>query len=110
MKVHSMVNDKIADTIKDIAQAKGLGDINYDSYYFMYKIGQKISKDVIEMQVKTYVGNGCVCLIGNESLVALYLSNLQEWFKTSPVVSCKKNNDTFIIETENSFYELKERK
>lgn len=110
MIVHNLINDKTADAIKDVAQTKGLGDINYDSSYRMYKIGHKVSGGIIEMQEKTYVGEGLVRLIGDGTFVALYLFNINEWFKTSKIVSCKKNTDNFIIETNNSFYELKEKK
>jgi hypothetical protein len=106
MKVHSKINDEDADIIKSIAHTKGLAEIDYEKCYRLYKIGSKGSS--IEAFEPKYVAHGEVSLIGLSKFVWIHIANLTSWFKTSPIIHCKKQEDGFIIETENSFYKLKE--
>jgi hypothetical protein len=109
IKVHSAIDDATSDAIKQVASAKGLDKINYNNCYRMYKVGNKNSES-IEVIEKKCVGAGEIRLIGNEEFVSLYISGLREWFRTSPIISCNKKKNSIIIETMNSFYELKEEK
>lgn len=108
MKFHKAINDEVMDLLKDIAITKGLDDIDYNKKHSLYKVGSKAKDGAIEMQERKFVARGSVELLGNEKFVCIYVSNITDWFRTSPIVSCKKNNNGIILETMNSFYELKE--
>lgn len=108
IKVHNVIDDKTSDIIKELAVSKGLDVINFDSMYRMYKVGEKNNSSTIEAIEKRCVGRGKLVIVGNEEFVSLYISGIREWFKTSPIVSCNKKEKSIIIETWNSFYELKE--
>lgn len=108
MKVHRALDDATSDIIKEIAVTKGLDVINFDNVYRMYKIGEKNDSSTIEILEKRCVGQGELVLVGNKEFVSLYITSLREWFKTSPVISCNKKGNSIIVETWNSFYELKE--
>lgn len=110
MKVYSQINDETADFIKQIALTKGLEKLDYGKRHSLYKVGSKTASGAIEMQEKVFIARGSIELLGTNKFVCLYISDLSGWFRTSPVSSCKKNNSSFIIETANSFYELKEDK
>jgi hypothetical protein len=108
MKVHSSIDDDTSDKIKIIATMKGLDNIDYGKCYRLYKVGSKRDEFTIQMLEKRCVGSGEVYLVGNSSLVGIYISGLREWFRTSEVISCKKKEKCVMIETINSFYELVE--
>ena len=108
MKIHKAIDDATADTVRQIAETKGLNDINYEVCHRLYKIGNKLPTGTIEMMEKKCVGAGEIRVIGSDSHVALYISSLREWFRTSPIISCKKKDSCVIVETNNSFYELVE--
>lgn len=108
MKIHKVIDDSTADLIKELALTKGLDVINFESPYRLYKVGSKIDKDIIEMMERRRVGQGFIQLVGSSNHVAIYITGLREWFRTSPVLSCKKKDACIIIETNNSFYELVE--
>jgi hypothetical protein len=99
--------------VKRVATLIGLDQIDYGVTYSLVKIGAKkesslgypdamvaIKEGEFEL-VGVNTDEGClVWLVGYESLGF-------NWFKTSPVKSCKKIKNGFRIETENSFYELR---
>ena len=104
MKVHSGLNDKIMDLVKEQAIALGLDAIDYESYYRLYKLGTK--SNYYEEPVLTI--KGYVSLIGSERHVALYVQGLKDWFRTSNIVSFEKKGKDIIIQTANSVYKLSE--
>jgi hypothetical protein len=104
MKVHSGLNDKIMDLVKEQAIALGLDAIDYESYYRLYKLGTK--SNYYEEPVLTI--KGYVSLIGSERHVALYIQGHRDWFRTSSIVSCEKSGEDIIIQTANSIYKLSE--
>jgi hypothetical protein len=108
IKVHRAVDDATSDIVKEIAISKGLDIINFNNQYRMYKVGEKNNSSTIEVLEKRCVGQGELLLVGGDEFVSLYISGLREWFRTSPIISCNKKGDSIIIETWNSFYELKE--
>lgn len=108
MKIHKVIDDSTADLIKELALTKGLDVINFESPYRLYKVGSKIDDDIIEMMERRCVGSGFIQLVGTPTHVSVYVAGLREWFRTSPVLSCKKKDACIIIETNNSFYELVE--
>lgn len=110
MKIYSQINDETADFVKQIALTKGLEKLNYNKHHSLYKVGSKAANGDIEMQEKVFVAKGSIELLGTDKFVCLFISDLSGWFRTSPINSCKKNKSSFIIETANSFYELKEDK
>jgi hypothetical protein len=105
IKIHASIDDKTADLMTEFATAVGLDSLDYDANYRMYKIGSKIDND-ISLSEKRFVASGFIRLVGGVNHVSVYISSVREWFRTSPIVSCKKKNDKVIIETRNSFYEL----
>lgn len=107
IRIHASIDDKTADTMTDIASTIGLDAIDYNANYRMYKIGSKYNGD-ITLAEKLYVGSGFIRLVGTVNHVALMISSIRDWFRTSPVVSCTKKNNVLILETKNSFYELVE--
>lgn len=108
IKIHKAINDEVMDLLKDIAVAKGLDEIDYDKRHSLYKVGSKAENGAIEMQERKFIARGSVELLGNDKFVCVYVNNISDWFRTSPIVSCKKNDNGVILETMNSFYELKE--
>lgn len=107
IRVHASINDKTADIMTDIASTIGLDAIDYNANYRMYKIGSKHNQE-IALTEKLYVGSGFIRLVGSVNHVALMISSIRDWFRTSSVVSCTKKNNVLILETKNSFYELVE--
>jgi hypothetical protein len=102
-----IVNNKpelVAD-IRANAMQVGLDKLDYEGFYTLKKLGAKNESPLGYPNQYTVI-KGSVCLIGNEDFVAIYMTGISEWFKTSPVMSCKKTKQGFKIETENSFYLL----
>jgi flavodoxin len=108
MKTLSLLNDEVSDIVKQIAETKGLSQLDFEKSYRVYKIGSKSKNGAIEMEEKRRVATGMVELTGNDKCVCLFMRGFKDWFKTSAVMSCSKNSNGYILETENSFYELKE--
>lgn len=105
MKVHRLIQDGLDDKIKQFAVEVGLDQLDFDKTYRLYKVGSKHSFNIVEVRC---VGRGEIRLTGSDKHVSLFISDLREWFRTSPVLSCQINADKYIIETANSFYELVE--
>jgi hypothetical protein len=86
--------------IKDKSRELGLDKIKHIPYD-VYKVGSKTGSVEQERRVIT----GVPTLCGNSDAVWL-LIEAGTWYKTSPVVSCVQSDNGFLVETENSVYEL----
>lgn len=110
MKIHELIVKSKPELVADIrtnAMTVGLDKIDYEGFYTLKKLGAK-NKSPLGYPNAYTVTKGSVCLIGNQDFVAIYVTGMRDWFKTSPVVSCKKVKNGFKIETENSYYLLEE--
>lgn len=108
IKVHSGINDDVADFIVEIAKNRNLDLIDYSKNYRLYKIGSKKNDITIEAIEKICTGFGEVRIVGNETRVNLFISSMREWYRTSEIISCEKKNSSILIETKNSLFELVE--
>lgn len=109
MKVHEAIIEQRPDlesTIKANAMKVGLDKIDFGDTYTLKKLGAKNSSPRGYPDAYTVIRNGYVRLIGNEDLVAIYVSGISDWFKTSPVIAVRKTKTGIRIETENSYYLL----
>lgn len=86
-----------------VAKTMGLDQIDFDNEYKIEKTGAKNESPFMPEKF-TRVGDPVICSDGE--FVWLALLRGFSWFKTSPIVSFKKDGDKFLIETENSYYEL----
>lgn len=92
-----------ADAVRLAAQV-GLDQIDYRQYR-LCKTGSK--------NPSRYYGDtfenppGYPSLVSNGEFVWLYFDERDGWFKTSPVLRCEPKGEGFLVETENSYYELK---
>jgi len=107
MKIHPAINDEQVDEIMEIARSKGLDIIDYDKFYNVYKIGCKFGNLYKKKEPRAA---GKIMLIGLQKNVWIYIQSMSSWFKTSPIITCKKDKDSIIIETMNSLYQLEEQK
>jgi hypothetical protein len=109
IRVHSAIGDDLADMVMKLAKDKKLDCIEYNKSYRLYKIGTKQDDTTVQpLNDRICVAQGEVRVVGNESSIALFISSLREWFRTSQIISCKKDSTSIIIETKNSVYELLE--
>lgn len=98
--------------IKRIAITIGLSEIDYNESYDLIKLGAKNQSELGYPDKMTAFQKGKVYLVGNTdkdgiNCVWLIIENISSWFKTSPILSCKKSkNNSFLIETQNSYYKL----
>lgn len=109
MKVHEAIIEgkpEFVDLIKANAKKVGLDIVDFDDTYTLKKLGAKVESPRGYPNQYTVIRNGYVRLIGNEELVAIYVSGISDWFKTSPVVKVKTVKEGIIVETENSVYLL----
>lgn len=95
------------------AKAAGLDKIDYESVYKLVKLGAKRPSGKGYPDKMIALLRGTFWLISakdkGELFVWLYGSWINgEWFKTSPILSCKKVKGGYKIETQNSFYKLEE--
>jgi hypothetical protein len=110
MKVHDLIEKEMPDIvpiIKKNAKKLGLHKINYDHVYLLHKTSAKVSSSRGYPDSFT-VGTCFVRLVGNDTTVSIYISGLREWFRTSPILSCRKVKKGYKIETQNSFYFLEQ--
>jgi hypothetical protein len=108
MKIYNNIEPERMATIKQIASSNGLEALDFNKPYKLYKIGSKTKDGGIKIQEQDLVAGGLIQLVGTENSMCLLLLGAVNWFRTSEVLSCKKNESGFIIETLNSFYELRE--
>lgn len=110
MRVHNKIlsmKPELEDVIKSNAKKVGLDWPNFDKHYILKKLSAKTSSPLGYPDSYTVL-SGHISLIGNVDFVSLYMESLLGWFRTSPVISCKKSDTGFEIETENSVYFLEE--
>ena len=106
MKVYSGITDAaLIKQIKTNAKAVGLDKIDYKGFYLLKKLGAK-NKSTRGYPDAFVAGRGSVSLVGKDEFVWIVVEGIREWFKTSPVLSCKKTKEGYKIETENSYYLL----
>jgi len=108
MRIHPDLEGKIdTDVCLMMARKIGLDQIDFNQFYKLKKTGVK-NEERHRYVDKGYVVKGSPYVIGNgKDYVAIYISGIHEWFRTSPILGVKKiNNESFEIETENSFYRL----
>jgi hypothetical protein len=103
MKIFCFVDEKHHKGILKNAKGVGLDKIDYNKSYDFYKIRSKHSSRSQE----GYVIRGSVVLLGIDKVVWIMVSGTNNWYKTSPILSCTPIENGFNIETENSFYELR---
>lgn len=110
MKLHPAVT-KHKSEIKRVATLIGLNEIDFDETYALYKTGAKnpsrmgYPDEMLAMSRGTPFVVGAV--EGSETYVWLVVVGLNDWFKTSPILSCRQEGNIFKIETQNSYYELR---
>lgn len=106
MKIHPDVADQA--NAKKLARAVGLNKIKAKPIYSLVKTGAKNASPFgYADQMNCGTGNVLICARDKYVWIALISTN---WFKTSPVLSCLPIDGGFKIETENSYYELKQVK
>lgn len=106
IKLHSAIPEEDRSIVKKQAKKKGFGLLDYDKYYTLSKIGSKHYK---HSHAEIIIREGQVQIVGSSKHVSLLVlgNRIGEWFRTSPVESVRKVGKTFIVETQNSTYELK---
>jgi hypothetical protein len=109
MKIHPN-SPATKSKIKREAAIVGLDLIDYNELYKLVKVG---SKDEAEHEFVALI-RGTFQIVGapdpNSNRTLVWLAGTWvngDWYKTSPVLKCMKSGDNFVIETENSFYELR---
>ena len=112
IKVHPLA-EKHKDDIVYVAEMIGLDAIDYDKPYSLFKTRAKTASSVGYPDKMLALKFGYFCLTGTvdkatgEILVWLAGESFSEWFVTSPILSCVKIGKKYVIETRNSYYELK---
>lgn len=97
--------------LKPLAVKTGLININPNTEYMFCKVGEKKVSSMGYPSRMLALERGDVSLVGatkdGTDHIWIVITNQDEWYKTSPVLSClKQENNIFLIETENSYYEL----
>ena len=108
MKINEAIESNRPELVSDIkanAMKVGLDKIDFDKVYTLKKLGAKTSSPRGYPDAYTVI-KGTVCLIGNEDDVAIFVSGLRDWFKTSGIIDVKKTKDGIRLETFNSYYLL----
>lgn len=97
-----------------VAKKLGLDRLNYDKLYTLNKVGQKNSSPLGYPSKMIAIERAIPSIFGhkddNKLSIRLYFGNNRYFFATSSILSLKKKKKKglFLIETENSFYELQE--
>ena len=97
-------NNKNKEFAKRVATTMGLDQLDFESEYEIEKTGAKNKSPYFPDKGLKREGKPVIVSDG-EYIWILLQSNL-DWFKTSPIVSFKKDGNKFLIETENSYYTL----
>ena len=110
LKLHPAVT-KFKSEIKRVATLRGLAQIDFEEPYSLYKTGAKNSSPRGYPDEMLALRQGMFSVIGTvrdgETYVWIHGDSISEWFKTSPILSCRKEGSIYKIETENSYYELR---
>lgn len=103
MNIHPGIPAEYHEEILEAAKAAKLDSIeNWGGIYYLTKISGKNNGIIPAGQV----GRGSIYLIGSAGKVGLYFNSINEWFRTSSIVKCTKNDKGYEIVTENSVYQL----
>jgi hypothetical protein len=103
MNIHPGIPAEYHEEILDAAKDSGLDAIeDWGSTYYLTKVSGNNNRIIPAGRV----GRGVLTLIGSKGRVGLYLNSTDEWFRTSAVVKCTKNEKGYEIVTENSVYQL----
>ena len=97
-------NDKNKEFAKRVAKTMDLDQIDFNKEYELEKTGAK-NKSAFFTD-KGLKRSGEPTIVSDGEYVWILLSSGFTWFKTSPIVSFKKNGSNFLIETENSYYTM----
>lgn len=93
---------------KALAKKLGLDKIDFDKQYSLDKRGAKKSSPY-GYSDKMHVEKGDISLCSSDGYIWIVINGHGfNWFKTSPIVKFGKDGNTFLIETENSYYTLTE--
>lgn len=97
--------------LEPLAIKTGLINIESNTEYMLCKVGEKKASSLGYPSRMLALDRGNVSFVGatkdGTDHIWIVITNQDEWYKTSPVLSClKQENNIFLIETENSFYEL----
>jgi hypothetical protein len=87
---------------KLLATAKRVGLDSIQNWSARYRITKVAGKT----DNTSHQYSGRIYIIGSED-IGLYLWSRDEWFRTSNIVLCVRVNDHYVIETRNSYYELR---
>lgn len=87
------------------AKKVGLTTIDDDNYTLV-KLGAKRSSLKGYPDKFLVTKNARAMFLGDGTCAMLYVVGINDWFRTSPVASVKKEGKNYIIETENSTYKL----
>jgi hypothetical protein len=108
LKIHYGIKELYPERIPEIeknARKVGLDKIDFERFYTLIKMRSK-RKSQVGYPDKFVAAKGLVSIVGDQGYVWISVENDTGWFKTSPVISCKKVKNGYKIETENSFYRL----
>lgn len=112
LKIHPWIASNEPELVSDIlilAKKLKLDKINFDEYYDLVKVGEKNKSSVGYPAKHIAICDATPRLIGNKEHVSLIFVTINNWFKLSPIISCRKLKNGFKVETENSFYHIKNR-
>ena len=103
MNIHPGIPSEYHEEIIEAAKVSNLDSIeDWGGTFYLTKISGNNNRIIPAGRV----GRGQLTLIGSKGKVGLYLNSTDEWFRTSPVVKCTKNEKGYEIVTENSVYQL----
>jgi len=97
-------NDKNKEFAKRVAKTMDLDQIDFNKEYELEKTGAK-NKSAF-FPDKGLKREGKPVIVSDGEYIWILLQSNLDWFKTSPIVSFKKDGNKFLIETENSYYTL----
>lgn len=87
-----------------VAKTMGLDQIDFEGEYCLEKTGAKNKSPFFPD--KGIERHGKPIIVSDGEYIWILIHSAFGWFKTSPIVSFKKDGNKFLIETENSFYTM----
>lgn len=103
-KIQPVVDPKYHAAIRARAKALGLNDLSSRARYKLTKTGFTWKDEIVEGHDAKQCGR--VSLIGNDRGICIYITENGDWWSTSIIVNCSSITGIFVLETENSFYQL----